>query len=334
MLNDRKEHYLATGKTLKPTPARYKSDFPFLKEVDSLALANAQLHLEASFAKFFRKEGGYPKFKSKKTTKRSYTTNCVNNSIRLEGNKIKLPKAGWVSLELHRQLPEDSIIKSVTVSQTPAGDYYITVLVEYDNIVIPVSKDNLNVLGMDYSSAELYVDSEGNKPAYPKYYRKAEKQLARAQRSLSRKQKGSQNRNKQRLKVAKLHEKVSNQRRDFLHKQSRQIANAVDVVCVEDIDMKSMSKGLKLGKSTADNGFGLFRQMLKYKLEDQGKYFVVINKWYASSQTCNICNVVNPAIKDLKIRSWVCENCGTLHDRDHNAAINIKNEGLRQLLAA
>ncbi len=176
---------------------------------------------------------------------------------------------------------------------------------------------------------ELYRDSNGSEPQYPGYYRQAEQKLKREQRRLSNMQKGSKNRNKQRIKVAKLHEKVSNQRKDFLHKQSRQIANAYDCVCIEDLDMKAMARSLHFGKSVSDNGWGMFTLFLKYKLEEQGKKLVKVDKFFASSQICCCCGYKNPDIKDLSVRVWDCPKCGTHHDRDVNAAINIRNEGVR-----
>ena len=179
----------------------------------------------------------------------------------------------------------------------------------------------------------LYRDSNGNEPAYPGYYRNAEKRLAREQRRLSKMQKGSNNRRKQRIKVAKLHEKVSNQRKDFLHKQSRQITNAYDCVCIEDLDMKAMSRSLKLGKSVSDNGWGMFTAFLKYKLEEQGKKLVKVDRFFASSQMCSACGYKNAKTKNLALRQWDCPQCGIHHDRDVNAAINIRNEGMRIVTA-
>ena len=180
---------------------------------------------------------------------------------------------------------------------------------------------------------ELYVDSNGQEPNYPRYYRAAEKKLAREQRRLSKMQKGSKNRQKQKIKVANLHEHVSNQRNDFLHKQSRQIANAYDCVCTEDLNMQGMAKSLHFGKSVSDNGWGMFTRMLEYKLADKGKKLVKIDKWFPSSQMCHVCGVLNPATKNLSVREWTCSDCGAHHNRDHNAAINILFEGKRMLCA-
>ena len=180
---------------------------------------------------------------------------------------------------------------------------------------------------------ELYKDSKGNEPAYPRYYRQAEKRLKREQRKLLLMQKGSKNREKQRIRVAKLHQRVANQRKDFLHKQSRQIANAYDCVCIEDLDMKAMSQALHFGKSVSDNGWGMFTAFLKYKLEEQGKRLIKIDKFFASSQLCSCCGYKNTETKNLSIRAWDCPECGTHHDRDVNAAINIRNEGMRIVFA-
>ena len=234
-------------------------------------------------------------------------------------------------MKQHRTIPEKYSLKSVTVSQTPSGKYYASVLFEYEN---QVQEQELNeFLGLDFSMHELYKDSNGNEPAYPRYYRQAERRLKREQRKLSKMQKGSQNRDKQRIKVAKLHEKVANQRKDFLHKQSRQITNAYDCVCMEDLDMQAMSQALNFGKSVSDNGWGMFVTFLKYKLEEQGKRLVKVDKFFASSQTCSNCGYVNKETRDLSIRNWDCPECGAHHDRDVNAAINIRNEGMRIVFA-
>lgn len=328
MLSDKIRYYEETKKKLNNTPAQYKQEFEWLKEVDSLALANAQMNLQRAYNNFFRNpKAGFPKFKSKKCSRRSYTTNCVNENISIEKGCIKLPKIGLVKMKQHRQIPSGYILKSVTVSQTASGKYYVSVLFEYENQVqerIPQT-----FLGLDFSMHELYRDSNGSEPQYPGYYRQAEKKLRREQRKLSKMEKGSKNRNKQRRKAAKLHEKVTNQRKDFLHKQSREIVNAYDCICIEDLDMKAMAQCLHFGKSISDNGWGMFTMFLKYKLEEEGKKLVKVGKFFASSQLCSSCGYKNPSIKDLSVRLWECPKCGTRHDRDVNAAVNIRNEGMR-----
>lgn len=305
--------------------------FNFLKEVDSIALQQSLRHLDTAFKNFFNNPKiGFPKFKSKRN-KKSYTTVCVNGNISIAKGCIKLPKIGYVKIRQHRSIPEDYILKSVTVSQNPSGKYFASVLFEYENQVQQITPKTF--LGLDFSMRELYVDNIGREPQYPRYYRQAEQKLKREQRKLSLMQKGSSNRNKQRIKVAKLHEKTANQRKDFLHKQSRQIANAYDCVCVENLDMKAMSQSLHFGKSVSDNGWGMFTTFLKYKLEDMGKQLIKIDKYFASSQLCSECGYKNAQTKDLSVREWVCPCCGTKHDRDVNAAINIRNEGMRLALA-
>jgi len=313
-------------------PADYKAENPWLKEVDSLALANAQLNLNVAYKNFFRdKSVGFPKFKSKHHDKKSYTTNNQKGTIRIINDRtIRLPKLKDVKIKLHRKIPENTIIKSATISETATGEYYISILVEYEEKIQLITPKAEKVLGLDYSSKSLYIDSEGNSPDYPKFYRQAEKKLKKAQRKLSGRKKGGENRKKQRMKVARLHEKVANQRKDFLHKLSRQIANANDAVAIEDLNMRGMAQGLHLAKSTNDNGFGMLKTFLAYKLSEQGKFLIVIDKWYPSSKTCHVCGEKNKALT-LSDRVWGCKKCGTMLERDINAAINIKREGCRIL---
>jgi putative transposase len=332
MLADKIEHYNKYQKRLNNTPAQYKSEFEWLKEVDSLALSNAQLNLQSAYNNFFRdKKVGFPKYKSKKCNKHSYTTNYVNGNIFIRDGKIKLPKVGFVKMKQHRIIPESYKLKAVTVSQTPSNKYYVSILFEYENQVHKTEPQKF--LGLDFSMHELYVASDGTSAQYPRFYRQALKRLEREQHKLSKMQKGSNNRNKQRIRVARLHEKVANQRKDFLHKQSRQITNAYDCVCIEDLNMGAMSHSLNFGKSVADNGWGMFTTFLQYKLEDVGKQLVKIDRFFASSQLCSACGYQNSETKDLSVREWTCPRCQTHHDRDVNAAINIRNEGMKIALA-
>lgn len=331
MLADKIKHYEATKLSLKNTPAQYKEEFEFLKEIDSLALANAQMNLETSYSNFFKrvkqgkKEVGFPKFKSKKKCSLSYTTNNQKDSIRIENNKIKLPKIGFVKLIQHREIPNDHIIKSVTITKTRTNKYYASILVEYETQVI--KKDIEKVIGLDFSMKELYVDSNGYSADFPRFFRIAQEKLAKEQRIFSHRKPGSKRYEKQRLKVAKIHEHIANQRKDFLHKESHKLANAYDMICIEDLNMQAMGQCLTFGKSVADNGWGMFRTFLKYKLEDQGKQLFVIDKWFPSSKMCNVCGCINKELT-LSDREWKCD-CGTIHNRDHNAAINIRNFGIR-----
>ena len=294
MLGDRLDYYKETGKRLNNTPAQYKKEFPWLKEVDSLALANAQINLNKAYNNFWsnRKHFGKPRFKSKQTGHASYSTNNQHGSVRIEGNKVKLPKTGWVKLCLHRPLMENSTIKTVTISKTPSGKYYISILVEYENQILSIIPKNF--LGLDFAMHGLYVASDEDNADYPNFLRKAEKRLVKAQRKLSKRQKGSRNRNKQRLRVAVLHEKIANQRRDFLHKKARYLADRYDAIGIEDISVKAMAKRKKdgkfsFGKSISDNGWSMFTSMLEYKLAWQGKQLIKIDKWYPSSQLCHVC---------------------------------------------
>jgi len=327
MLSDKIAQYKTDKTMLRNTPAQYKDRFKWLREVDSLALSNAQLQLQTAYTNFFRqKPVGFPNFRSKKSHRDSYTTNFVNDNIRIESGRLKLPKTGLVHIKLHRQIPADHKIKSVTVSRNSSGRYYAAILTEYEFTPPAPKLDSSKALGLDYSSPHFYVDSQGVEADMPHFYREAEGRLNREQRRLSRMKKGSNNYRKQRRKVAVMHERVSDCRKDWLHKQSTQLANEWDYICVEDINLRGMAGALKLGKSTNDNGFGMFRTFLEYKLAERGKRLVTIDKWFPSSKTCHACGAVNHALT-LKDREWDCA-CGTHLLRDLNAAINIKNAGL------
>lgn len=327
MLADKIEFYKETKQKLNNTPAQYKKEFEWLKEVDSLALANAQMNLQSAYNNFFRNvKVGFPKFKSKKHNKNTYTTNNQKGTISLLQNKIKLPKVGYVTIKQHRQIPNDNEIKSATVSKTASGKYYVSILTEYfyDIPKSILSKDK--ALGLDYSSHSFYVDSQGREANYPRFYRNTQDKLAKEQRKLANMKYGSNNYEKQQVKVASVQEHTANRRKDWLHKLSLRLATEYDYICVEDIDMKNIAQSLKLGKSTTDNGFGMFRQFLAYKLEDRGKMLVKINKWFPSSKMCRFCGTVNTNLK-LSDRIWTCA-CGKTLNRDENAAINILNIGL------
>ena len=232
-------------------------------------------------------------------------------------------------MKQHRIIPSHYRLKSVTISRTPTDKYYSSMLFEYDEVIEP--SEIKEVLGLDFSMKELYIGSDGKSAKYPRFYRKSLDQLRRLNKQLSACKKGSKNRAKLRLKVAKLQEKIGNQRKDFLHKKSRQIANVYDVVCVEDLNMKSMSRCLKFGKSVMDNSYGLFLNMLAYKLNDEGKQLVKVDRWFPSSKQCSSCGHVKKTLA-LSERIYRCEICGMEMDRDENASINIKVEGMRVLL--
>lgn len=326
MLEDKIQEYQKNKKMLKNTPASYKKEYPWLKEVDSLALANVQLHLEKAYQNFFRNpQSGFPKFKSKHKSRRSFTTNVVNGNVRLEGGKLKLPKMSLIKIIQHREIPENYRLKSVTVNQEPSGKYYASLLYTYENQISIKEVLAEKILGIDFAMSGMAVFSDGSKAEYPMYYRKSEKKLSREQRILSHCEKGSRNYAKQRKKVAVCHEKIRNQRRDFQHKLSRKLADSYDAVCVEDLNMKAMSRSLHLGKSVMDDGYGMFLGMLEYKLGEQGKKLVKTDRFYPSSKTCSKCGAVKKELK-LSERIYKC-SCGNRMDRDVNAAINIREEG-------
>lgn len=338
-LEAKTKSYEETGKSLSYTKCAadlvaFKKENPFLKEVDSIALQQALRHLDAAFQNFFRdNKVGYPKFKSKKQHHDSYSSVCVNNNIRLECGTLVLPKIGKVRIKQHRTIPEEYVLKSVTVSKTPTGHYFASLLFEYETDIQPVKP--VNIIGLDFSMHDLFVSSEDEvqmDEQFLHHYRKSQNRLAREQRILSHRKKGSNRYDKQRRKVALLHEKIANQRKDYLHKQSRQIANAYDLVCVEDLNMQGMSQALNFGKSVSDNAWGMFLRFLDYKLAEQGKMLVKIDKWFPSSKTCHECGYVLEELS-LSTRTWECPVCHAVHDRDRNAAKNIKMEGMRMLSA-
>ena len=285
------------------------------------------MNLQTAYNNFFRSpKAGFPKFKSKKKNKNSYTTNNQNGTINIIDKQIKLPKIGFIKMKQHRIIPCEQKIKSATISKTPSGKYYVSILVEYNFIPTVISLDKNKALGLDYASHSFYVDSQNREADYPKFYRIALKKLVKEQRKLSLMKYSSNNYYKQKLRVAKLHEHISNQRKDWIHKLSTELANEYDYICVEDINMQNMAQSLKLGKSTNDNGFGMFRIILGYKLSERGKKLIKIDKWFPSSKMCRFCGNINKELT-LADRVWACI-CGEVINRDENAAINIMNVGL------
>ncbi|MCI6698096.1 MAG: transposase [Lachnospiraceae bacterium] len=342
MLNDKLEGYKATGKFPTVTPAKYKKDYPYLKEVDSLALANKQLDLQAAFhnalSKTRKKKNGFPKFKSKKHSRKSYTTNNQKGTVAIIDNRyIKLPKVGKIKAVIHRIPDSRWIIKSATVSQESDGKFYTSVLFEFELVENGYIADKTNAIGLDYASDGLYVDNNGIVGSNHKYYRESHRKLAKEQRKLSRKAGSkkneikSNNYLKQLRKVNKVYRHIANQRMDHLHKISTKIANQYDVVCVETLNMRSMANhGFGNGKATLGNGYGMFLSMLEYKLSDRNKFLVKVDKWFPSSQRCHCCGKIYPGMKSLQTRIIKCD-CGLTMSRDQNAAINILHEGLRLL---
>lgn len=338
-----------------PTPAIIKKDYDYMKEIDSLAFANVQLNFQDSIKKFnkeydgktykkkakkqektinkeltFKDLKGFPSYKGKKKNDNSFTTNNQNGTVSIVDEKfVRVPKLKtYIRFVNHRQIPQNYIIKGATISKDYRDKYYISLLCEY--YVEEKQIELKSIVGLDYSQNDFYVDSEGMRANYPHYYKKLEEKIKQEQRKLSRKKLKSNNWIKQKKKISKLQGKIANQRLDWLHKKTYQLANQYDVIVVEDINLRDMAQCLVLGKKLHDNGFGMFRIFLNYKLEDRSKKLVKIDKWFPSSKICNCCGFKNENL-ELNDRKWICNNCGEKHDRDENAAINIRNEGLRIL---
>lgn len=328
MLADKMAAYEATGRNETFTPAMYKREFPFLREVDSMALCNEQMHLQQAFRNFWRdKAVGFPKWKSRKRPKQSYATSFVSGNIRVEGNSIRLPKLGFVRCKAHRRIPKGFRIKSVTVSRNGAGRYFASVLVEFD-APEPVPVEVSRSIGLDYSSPHFYVGSDGSVANPPHPYRKAQERLALEQRRLSRMEKGSNNWRKQKLRIGRIHQRIVDVRRDWSEKESTRIANSFDLVSLESLDMKAQAGSLRFGKAVSDNAFGAFRSRLEQKMAARGKHVAYIGKWFPSSRLCRECGEVNAGLA-LGEAEWDCPSCGAHHERDAYAAETIRLEGLR-----
>lgn len=351
-LNERQNFYKETGKTL--TVSVYKKDYlcpmknsekyNFLKEVDKFALESSLEHLDNAYDRFFARISGFPNFKSKHRSKKSYTTKFTNNNLGIQNSFVKIPKLGLVEFNnsnttnknLNKLLQDKAIIKTATISQK-ANKYYISLLCEeIINIIKPLEIENIsldNIVGIDLGLTNFAIITNSNKTEKidnPKYLCKSEFKLAKLQKRLSKKDRDSNNFIKIKNKVAKLHEHIKNQRTDFAHQLSRKLVNENQVVIVEDLNIKGMVKNKNLAKAISDAGWSRFINFLDYKLKNEGKYLIKVDRWFASSKICSNCGKKNIMLT-LNEREWVCSICNTCLDRDINASINIRNEGLKLL---
>ena len=328
LYNRRKEHlgYNAMQNLLP----KMKEYLPWLKEADSQALKYACRQLDTAYTKFFKHEAGFPNY-HKKHGRQGYTTTNMD-CVAFDRNKIKLPCLGWIRCRGLRPLPDGYKLCMVSISRNPDGSYYASISYKY-KANININTGN-NILGLDYKSDGLYTDSNGHTAMMPHYYRENQTVLARQQKRLSRKvgsrkgERKSSGWRKQHRKIARIQKHTADQRADYLHKLSKELADTYDIIAIENLDMRAMSnKGFGNGKATLDNGYGMFTTMLDYKLRYQGKQLIKVGRWYPSTQTCSHCG--HKQKLKLTTRIYRCPHCGTVMDRDYNAAVNIRNEALR-----
>ncbi len=333
--------YKTTGKGLtrsicsRQLPS-LKKELSWLKEPDAIALQASIENLQDAYTRFFKGESKHPRFKSKKNPVQSYKTKFTNNNIEVKGNRLKLPKLGWVKFAKSREV--EGRIMNATVRRNAANKHFVSILCEVD--IEPLKKTGSSV-GIDLGLKDFAILSDGTVYDNPKFFRSLEKKLAEEQRILSRRKERAKkegrklseakNYQKQKRKVSLLHEKIRNRREDYLHKLSTDIVKSHDVIGIEDLHLKGMVKNKKLSKAISEASWGLFREMLEYKADWYGKTVVKVARNFPSSQLCSSCGYKNKAVKDLSVRTWTCPECGTAHDRDVNASMNLQTEALRLL---